>query len=87
MRHHTTYLSRSKDGSPTCPSQGNAETALLGCVYVDPPDDRSPAGTAAVTSWWVVDEAVGSELERTLDALVPVWLAETWGFRSVQRIP
>jgi len=64
-----------------------AETALLGCVYVDPPDDRSPAGTDAVTSWWVVDAAVGSELERTLDALVPVWLAETWGFRSVQRIP
>jgi hypothetical protein len=62
------------------------ETALLGCVYIDPPDDSSPAGTDAATSWWVVDEAVGSELERTLDALVPVWLAETWGFRSVHRI-
>jgi len=63
------------------------ETALLGCVYVDPPDDRSPPGTDAVTSWWVVDDAVGTELERALDELVPAWLAETWGFRSVHRVP
>ena len=63
------------------------ETALLGCVYVDPPDDSSPPGTDAVTSWWVVDDAVGTELERALDELVPAWLAESWGFRSVQRLP
>ena len=62
------------------------ETALLGCVYVDPPDDRSPPGTDAVTSWWVVDDAAGTELERELDAFVPVWLADTWGFRSVHRL-
>lgn len=63
------------------------ETALLGCVYVDPPDETSPPGTDAVASWWVVDAAVGSELEHTLDAFVPMWLAETWGFRSVAYAP
>ena len=63
------------------------ETALLGCVYVDPPDERSSPGTDAVVSWWVVDEAVGGELERALDGFVPVWLAETWGFRSVHFFP
>ncbi|HET7171246.1 MAG TPA: hypothetical protein VFI18_06400 [Gaiellales bacterium] len=63
------------------------ETTLLGCVYVDPPDDRSPPGADAVASWWVVDDAVGTELERALDELVPDWLAETWGFRSVHRLP
>ncbi|HSD01265.1 MAG TPA: hypothetical protein VLB81_02775 [Gaiellales bacterium] len=63
------------------------ETALLGCVYVDPPDETSPPGTDAVASWWVVDAAVGSELEHTLDAFVPMWLVETWGFRSVAYAP
>jgi hypothetical protein len=31
------------------------ETELSGCVYIDPPDERSPAGADAVSSWWVVD--------------------------------
>ena len=65
----------------------DAETALLGCVYIDPPDDRSPPGSDAVASWWVVDDAVGSELESALDELVPRWLTETWGFRSVHYFP
>jgi hypothetical protein len=63
------------------------ETELLGCVYIDPPDDSSPPGTAAVVSWWVVDRAVGSDLERALEELLPRWLTETWGFRSVQYTP
>ncbi len=63
------------------------ETALLGCLYIDPPDDESPPGTDAVASWWVVDDAVGSELERALDAFVPRWLREAWGFRAVHRHP
>jgi hypothetical protein len=63
------------------------ETVLLGCVYVDPPEDGSPPGTEAVVSWWVVDDAVGTDLERTLDAFVPLWLTETWGFRSVSYAP
>jgi hypothetical protein len=59
------------------------ETELLGCVYIDPPDERSPAGTDAVASWWVVDHAAGGELERALDDFVPRWLAVTWGFGQV----
>ena len=63
------------------------ETALLGCVYIDPPGDSSPPGSDAVASWWVVDEGAGSDLERALDAFVPGWLQDTWGFASVHYDP
>jgi hypothetical protein len=56
-----------------------AEERLFGCVYVDPTDEP---GADAVVSWWVVDEAVGTELERALDAFVPRWLAAEWPFRA-----
>jgi hypothetical protein len=38
-------------------------------------------------SWWVIDEAVGSELERALDDFVPRWLAETWKFTAIDYSP
>jgi hypothetical protein len=63
------------------------ESALLGCIYIDPPDDRSPEGADAVSSWWVVDGEAGSELERALGDFVPRWLEETWGFRAVWWFP
>jgi hypothetical protein len=63
------------------------ESELLGCVYIDPPDDRSPTGTDAVASWWVVDAEASGDLERTLDEFVPRWLAETWRFSSVHYAP
>jgi hypothetical protein len=63
------------------------ETELLGCVYIDPPDARSPPGTDAVASWWVVDHAAGGELERALDAYVPGWLTDTWCFGRVHFHP
>jgi hypothetical protein len=63
------------------------ETELLGCVYIDPPGDRSLPGTEAVVSWWVVDREVGGELEKALEAFVPDWLKDTWGFRSVHFWP
>jgi hypothetical protein len=63
------------------------ETELLGCVYIDPPEGESPPGTDAVASWWVVDGAIGTDLERALDDFVPRWLAGTWGFRSVLYAP
>lgn len=63
------------------------ETALLGCVYIDPPDEDSPAGTDAITSWWVVDAHAGGALESALDEFVPRWLNETWHFASVQFDP
>jgi len=59
------------------------ETELLGCVYIDPPDARSPAGTDALSSWWVVDVHAGGPLEAALHDLVPRWLADVWGFRAV----
>ena len=64
-----------------------AETELLGCVYIDPPDETSPPGSDAIVSWWLVDRAVGTELERALDDVVPRWLADTWGFGSVHYSP
>jgi hypothetical protein len=63
------------------------ESELFGCIYIDPPDERSPSGSDAVVSWWVVDDAAGSELERALDEFVPGWLADTWGFKAVHYFP
>ena len=54
-----------------------AETALFGCVYLDPPRKR---GSDAEISWWVVDERVGSILETALDVVVPRWVAGVWPF-------
>lgn len=56
-----------------------AETALLGCVYIDPPER---AGADGEISWWVVDELVGSKVEQALDALVPQWIADDWPFEQ-----
>jgi hypothetical protein len=64
-----------------------AETELLGCVYIDPPAADSSPEAEAVVSWWVVDDHVGGELERALDRFVPHWLAEAWGFGSVDCAP
>ena len=55
----------------------DAETALLGCVYIDPPEKQ---GADAEISWWVVDSQAGTGLESALDALVPQWIATTWPF-------
>ncbi|MEV6210055.1 N-acetyltransferase [Kitasatospora sp. NPDC051914] len=57
-----------------------AETALLGCVYIDPVEDEA---CVAEVSWWVVDEQVGSAVEKALDVFVPSWLADRWPFERV----
>jgi hypothetical protein len=62
------------------------ETELLGCVYIDPADERTP-GADAVSSWWVVDDQAGGRLQQALDELVPRWLTEVWGFRNVAYVP
>jgi hypothetical protein len=64
-----------------------AESTLLGCVYIDPPDEHSPSGSDAVVSWWVVDDAVGSDLELTLTEFVPRWVTRTWGFEHPAYTP
>jgi hypothetical protein len=55
----------------------DAETALFGCVYLDPPEKQGADGEIC---WWVVDGQVGTDLERALDALVPRWIAAAWPF-------
>jgi hypothetical protein len=53
------------------------ETALLGCVYIDPAEK---AGADADISWWVIDSLAGTEVEAALDTLVPQWIAGDWPF-------
>jgi RimJ/RimL family protein N-acetyltransferase len=60
-----------------------AESALLGCVYIDPPEK---SGADAEISWWVVDELVGRASEAALDELVPRWIATNWPFESPRHI-
>ena len=64
-----------------------AETELLGCVYIDPPQEAASPGTDAVVSWWVVDRMVDSDLDRELSEFVPRWLDDAWGFRAVDYSP
>jgi RimJ/RimL family protein N-acetyltransferase len=51
------------------------ETALLGCVYLDPPEAD---GTDAEISWWVVDDQVGTELEAAMLPAIEAWLDDAW---------
>ena len=60
-----------------------AETVLLGCVYIDPPEKQ---GADAEICWWVVGNQAGSDLERALDALVPAWIAGAWPFHRPRYI-
>lgn len=60
-----------------------AESELLGCVYIDPPEK---AGSDAEVSWWVRDEYVASEVEASLDRVVPAWLATDWPFTAVRLV-
>ena len=56
-----------------------AETALLGCVYIDPTEK---VGADADISWWVVDGLVGTEVDVALNAFVPRWIGEAWPFAA-----
>ena len=53
------------------------ETALFGCIYVDPPEK---AGADAEISWWVVDAEVGGALEAALREQIPAWIESEWPF-------
>jgi hypothetical protein len=61
----------------------SAETRLLGCVYIDPPER---AAADAEISWWVVDELVGSTSKRALEQAVPHWIATRWPFTAPRYI-
>ena len=62
------------------------EDALLGCVYIDPPEETDPGmeGPRAVVTWWVVDAEVDGPLDAALDDTIPRWLGEVWPFVSVR---
>ncbi|MGH8893875.1 MAG: GNAT family N-acetyltransferase [Actinomycetes bacterium] len=60
-----------------------AETELLGCVYIDPPEK---AGADAEISWWVVDRFVATDVEQALDELVPRWIAD-WPLDRPRYVP
>ncbi len=55
------------------------ETALLGCVYIDPPEK---VGADADIAWWVIDAEVGGELETCLSSEVRRWITAMWPFAS-----
>ena len=57
----------------------DAETALLGCVYIDPPEG---VGADAEISWWVVDGLVGSPIEAALDVFIPTWIDDAWPLQT-----
>jgi len=59
------------------------ESTILGCIYIDPP---AKVGADAEVCWWVVDDRIGTELDRALDGFVPAWLAEAWPFTRVRYI-
>jgi RimJ/RimL family protein N-acetyltransferase len=56
-----------------------AETVLVGCVYIDPPEKVGDAD--AEICWWVSDAFVGSAVEAALEELVPRWISRDWPLR------
>jgi len=57
------------------------ETAILGCIYIDPPEDETHG---AIVSWWVIDALVGTPAQAAVDAFVPRWLAEEWPLERIR---
>ena len=60
------------------------ERRLLGCVYIDPSEEE---GVDADVRWWVVDAAVGSDLESALTGVLSEWIAHTWPLSNVRYQP
>lgn len=61
----------------------DGETALLGCVYSDPPEK---AAADSEICWWIVDDRLGTGLQDALDPLVPRWIADAWPFERPRYI-
>ena len=73
LAHHEAEIERHESFNYALFDRG--ETALFGCVYIDPP---GKPGADAEISWWVVDELAGSEVETALNDAVPRWIAAVW---------
>ncbi|WP_061961058.1 GNAT family N-acetyltransferase [Demequina flava] len=60
------------------------ESALYGCIYIDPAEESAHArGPAAEVSWWTTADARDG-LASTVRAFVPAWLAQGWPFVDVR---
>jgi len=59
------------------------ETELLGCVDIDPTPGHV---AAAALSWWVVDWLVDSPIERSVEEIVPAWIAADWPLTVQQAV-
>jgi len=60
------------------------ETALVGCVYIDP--RRGGPEHDAVASWWVIDREADGPLDRTLGEVLPGWLRDAFGLKAIDRV-
>jgi hypothetical protein len=56
------------------------ESRLLGCVYIDPPQE---SGTDAEVWFWARRSELSTGLEDHLGQFVASWLASAWPFRKV----
>ena len=79
LQHHADEMATNESFNYALFDDG--ETELLGCVYIDQPDDDAHD---AVVSWWVVDAEAGGELEEALATAVPRWLAAEWPLERVR---
>lgn len=61
------------------------ESRLLGCVYLDPPDDDVENGAVDAEVWfWARQSELATGLEERLAAFVCEWLARAWPFARVR---
>jgi hypothetical protein len=56
------------------------ETRLIGCVYIDPPDE--PELDAEIW-YWARQSELASGLEQYIEQFLRSWLASTWSFSRV----
>ena len=60
------------------------ERALLGCCYIDPPEDAArAAGCDAEACYWVRSDRIASGLEDRVGAVFRAWIATAWPFKRV----
>jgi hypothetical protein len=59
--------------------------AVIGCVYIYPPQDPAPDGADADVRSWV--SAAHADRDADLYRVVSSWLADAWPFRRVRYAP
>jgi len=60
------------------------ESAVFGCIYIDPPElDAEVNPLVADVSWWVVGDAPAGVAD-AVAGFVPGWLERDWPFEAVR---